>query len=114
VTIGEWLETRQPEPPAALGERLRAALGPALARPSREVPEAALEAAAEMLGDLLRAGCVGREHALALLAADALVTYAFEAASEEPDSIAPRADDAMRRVAGLATIEPGTPGATRA
>ncbi len=43
-----------------------------------------------------------------LLAADAFVTWAFEAAAEEPETISPRADAAMRRVSDRAVpfLEP--------
>jgi hypothetical protein len=55
-----------------------------------------------VLRALRREGCTCRAQALELLAADALVTYAFEAASEEPEALAARADEAMRRIAELA------------
>ncbi len=45
--------------------------------------------------------CSTRDSALDLLAADALVTYAFEAASESPLELAQRATDAMVRMAVL-------------
>jgi hypothetical protein len=102
VTVADWLATRTPEPPAELAERVRRALGPMLERSAREVPDAALAAAEAMLRELRRDGCACRAQALDLLAVDALVTYAFEAASEEPDALAARADAAMRRIAELA------------
>ena len=40
-----------------------------------------------------------------MLAADALVTYAFEAASDEPRALAAHASEAMRRIAGLGVVE---------
>jgi hypothetical protein len=100
--IGEWLTTRRPVPPDALAERVRRALAPALERDARELPDAALAAAEGMLRDLRRDGCTCRAQALELLAADALVTYAFEAAAEAPETLASRADAAMRRIAELA------------
>jgi hypothetical protein len=102
VTIAEWLATRTPVPPDALAERLRCALEPVLQRDAREIPDAALAAAEMVLADLRREGCTCRAQALDLLAADALVTYAFEAASEDPGTLATRADEAMRRIAALA------------
>jgi hypothetical protein len=102
VTIAEWLVTRTPVPPDALAERVRRALEPVLERDAREMPDAALAAAEATLRDLRRDGCTGRAQALDLLAADALVTYAFEAAAESPESLASRADAAMRRIAELA------------
>ena len=43
----------------------------------------------------------GRGRALDLLAADALVTYAFEAASEHPETLAQCAEAATLRIARL-------------
>jgi hypothetical protein len=51
-----------------------------------------------LLGD----GCLTRESALDLLAVDALVTYAFEAAADEPAAIEDRAQRALARIAALA------------
>ena len=47
---------------------------------------------------VLESGAAGREMARELLAADAFVTYAFEAAANDPSTIAARADAAMRRI----------------
>jgi hypothetical protein len=55
------------------------------------------------LADLLALGCAQRDRALDLLAVDALVTYAFEAASESPDTLASRATNAMMVIARLVT-----------
>lgn len=103
MTIAEWLDARTPAPPPRLARRLRAALAPVMGREVRELPEAAVAAAEAILRALLDGGCTGRAQALDLLTADALVTYAFEAAGDEPDAIAARADDAMRRLAALAS-----------
>lgn len=102
MTIGDWLATRTPAPPEPLATRLADALAPVLGRDASEVPDAALGAAAELLEALLRDRTAGRDRALDLLAADALVTYAFEAASENPERIAARADAAMARLSVLA------------
>jgi len=83
--LGAWLQSRQPAPPpdlaAKLAECLAAAPDGMLEGPSR----------AEAVGRLglarLRTAAGRRdateEAAMDLLAADALVTYAFEAAAEE-------------------------------
>lgn len=59
----------------------------------------------QLLAKLLSDGCDHRGAALQLLTADALVTYAFEAAAEDASqaarSIDMRAAEAMRRVATL-------------
>ena len=47
-------------------------------------------------------GCLTRDAALDLLAVDALVTYAFEAAADEPSSLEARAGRALARIAALA------------
>jgi hypothetical protein len=101
VTVADWLATRTPAPPPALAERVRSALGPALEWDASAVSDAVLAAAESLLSELQREGCTCRAQALDLLAVDALVTYAFEAASERPDTLAARADAAMRRIAEL-------------
>ncbi|HEX6536901.1 MAG TPA: hypothetical protein VF041_20115 [Gemmatimonadaceae bacterium] len=102
MTIGGWLATRTPPPPPLLAARLEEALAPALGRDVAHVEDASLAAAEAILHQLLSTPDAGRDRALDLLAADALVTYAFEAASDEPDAIAARADGAMARLARLA------------
>jgi hypothetical protein len=103
MTAEEWLVARDPAPPASLAERLRRVLArhdpAARARPSAELY---LTAGEELLQELLLDGCTSRESALDLLTADALVTYAFEAASLEPELLGARAQHAMTRIAALA------------
>ena len=72
-----------------------------------EVHTRCLLAASAILRPLLADEAAGREAALDLLAADALVTYAFEAASAEPHRLDERASMAMRAIAALAV--PGSP-----
>ena len=60
-----------------------------------------LVTAQTLLSELLALDCAMRDRALDLLAVDALVTYAFEAASEHPDSLAQRATTAMSSIAAL-------------
>jgi hypothetical protein len=88
VTLGEWLVTRDPAPPPALNARLRELLGDRSSSPLAEAPEALVTIAEAQLARLVAVGANGRggEAALDLLAVDALVTYAYEAASELPDS----------------------------
>ena len=50
------------------------------------------------LGRVLDGGALHRETAPDLLAADAFVTWAFEAAAGDPASIAARAESAMKRI----------------
>lgn len=106
MTVGEWLSARTPPPPALLDARLRVMLGAHLDDRSPTAYEAVLSTAESGLAELLALDCAGRERALDLLAVDALVTYAFEAATESPDSLAARATDAMSMIAALAAPLP--------
>lgn len=76
-----WLETRHPDAPAALAERMRTALE-GVAEPGVPVWRVLAEAAMDRLGAALPAAA-GRGGALDLLTADALLTHACEAAAEE-------------------------------
>jgi hypothetical protein len=95
-----WMDARTPAPPPALAERMRVALdaAPAGAPPA----DAALDAAMLLVDGILRDRSGSRTGAMALLAADALVTRAFEVAGEQPDRIEPLAVDAMIRIAAAA------------
>jgi hypothetical protein len=104
VTVGEWLDARTPTPPPALRARLRQQLGPALGDDVREASSRFLGAGERLVAALLASGSTTRDSALDLLAADALVTYAFEAASESPADLATRAAEAMVRIAALAGV----------
>ena len=119
-TVQEWLQSRTPVPPSALHDRVEQALlatgactgnasvagGPVTAAEG-EIHTCCLAAALTILRPLLAHEGAGREAALDLLAADALVTYAFEAASTEPYTLDERAGAAMRAIATLAV--PGAP-----
>ena len=106
MTVGEWLAQREPEAPRALRASLEAALGPDLAADAVDAGEVCLRAAERLMADLLRGSCTTRESALELLTADALVTYAFEAMSAEPSTLAARAAEAMRRISALEARRP--------
>jgi len=107
MTVGEWLAARTPAPPDNLADHLRRTLGPALAREADEAVVACLDAAVGLLTSLRDDPDAGRERALDLLAADALVTYAFEAAAEDPLALAEVAKGAMWRIGDVAAeLEP--------
>jgi len=74
----QWLRERLPAAPAPLLERMISAL-PADAS---DVPDALAEGAISLYADVVR-GSGGREDALPLLAADALLTHAFQAQAEK-------------------------------
>jgi hypothetical protein len=105
TTVRDWLASREPAPPAALRSRIEAALVADLARDADELPDACLAAGERLVGALLRSNSTSRESALDLLAADALVTYAFEAASDTPTALAERASQAMSRMAELGVAQ---------
>jgi hypothetical protein len=67
------------------------------------IPEALAAASEQQLSDALRASPMTRAQALDVLGADALLTFAFEAAADDPSMLTARADAAMLRVAALAT-----------
>ena len=77
--LAAWLDARRPVPPPALRQHLMAFVqdtpGPLHAHLA--------DAGVALLGRVLNRPEGGRELALDLLAADALVTYAFEAQAEE-------------------------------
>jgi hypothetical protein len=103
ATAAAWAEARTPAPPRSLAARIGALYAAAGGAPEPSPsPERCVEAAARAAGALIGGGATSRASALDLLAADALATYAFELASERPESLGPLADDAMRRFAALA------------
>jgi len=101
MILAQWLDLRQPVPPPALRARIDSALGPDLHADRSDPCETLLAAGERLVRDLLADEATSRDSALDLLAADALVTYAFEAASEAPGELAPRAAAAMARIARL-------------
>ncbi|MDQ8158894.1 MAG: hypothetical protein P3B76_14030 [Gemmatimonadota bacterium] len=101
TTVGSWFAAIQPSPPEGLRVRLTGLLEPFAHQPVDRVPEACLEAGERLLGDLLASGSTSRETALDLLAVDALVTYAFQAAADAPDLMDRRAARALASIAAL-------------
>jgi hypothetical protein len=106
VTVAEWLRSRTSQPPQALAARLDAVLGDSLLLSSDMIPEVFLAKGERLVADLLQTHSTSRISALDLLTADALVTYAFEAASESPSAIETRASAAMTRIAALCDTRP--------
>jgi len=93
-----WLDQRRPAPPPVLAAHLAAAAESSPPPPAREVLAGYLvELGRRLLARVTRAPAGGRELALDLLAADAFVTYGFEAQAEaEVDGLTALAE----RVAG--------------
>lgn len=73
-----WLDARRPVPPPTLREHLITLVPDA----SENGPDQLVDAGVALLARVLDRSEGGRELALDLLAADALVTYAFEAQAE--------------------------------
>ncbi|MEO7456649.1 MAG: hypothetical protein ABIY52_10335 [Gemmatimonadaceae bacterium] len=106
MTVGDWLRARPLQPPETLSARIATVLGAAQHESSDALADVCLDAAERLVADLLRSGSTSRDTALDLLTADALVTYAFEAASDRPETIAARAEAAMVRIAALGAVQP--------
>lgn len=81
----DWLRERRPPAPEALGDEVRAAMAEAGAG---SIFEGAERAARVRLAEALERPGRVRESAFSLLVADALVTYACEAALEADDPLA--------------------------
>jgi uncharacterized membrane protein len=106
VTIGEWLRSRTPTPPAELMEGLEKALGPSLHADAEMATAEFLAAAERLLRSLVASGETGRPAAADLLTIDALTTYAVESATETLDNLPGFAEEAMARFANV--IKPGS------
>lgn len=82
----EWLASREPHPPdelaAAVAEAVRSAPDACI---TRNIPQTLAAVARQTLMSVLGAASKDRATARRLLVADALVTYALEAQSEEGD-----------------------------
>jgi hypothetical protein len=85
-----------------LSARIEQTLGERWSADASAAPELCIAAAEVLLRELSKRPAAGRESALDLLTVDALVTYAFEAASDTPDSLAALAAEAMTRLAATA------------
>ena len=86
----------------ALSARLEVVLAATLDDSVDQLPAICLAAGERLVAELLRNDSTSRESALDLLTADALVTYAFEAAGEDASSIDAHAALAMRRISAIA------------
>lgn len=102
MTLDEWLDDREPAPPPALAARLSGMTRLVPAGTPRETTDALLGVADALLAELLPNGCRSREDAMDLLVADALVTYAFEAAADGPELLEQQSTSAMWRLAAFA------------
>ncbi|MEO6444270.1 MAG: hypothetical protein ABIZ91_03530 [Gemmatimonadaceae bacterium] len=94
MSLESWMSTREPAPPDRLRARL-AELAQTEPGAGEGMPGALVTRAVEVVARLLREGQTSRHGALELLAADALVTYAFEAQADEPAELEARCIWAM-------------------
>ncbi len=96
MKVHEWLASRNPPPPPALAARINESVA---GFQGNDLPfDVFVNAAQAILATLPD----GRQGALDLLAADALLTYAFEVSAEECGSMDDRADTVITRIASLA------------
>jgi len=103
VLVPDWIRGRSPAPPVQLLARVTAMTAGTVIETTAA---AALISAGEAgMGAVLRGGCLTRDSALDLLAVDALVTYAFEAAADEPEALETLSSEALRRIAALAEAQ---------
>jgi hypothetical protein len=98
--LSAWIRGRSPAPPPQLLSRIEAMA--AGASRANGPADALLDASTTAMAGVLRDGCLTRGSGLDLLAVDALVTYAFEAAADDPESLEARAEAALARIAALA------------
>jgi len=101
LSLEEWLDSRQPTPPDALLERMRAEIRKLGIAEADATPKMLADAGASILKSLDVDGCTERAAALDLLAADALFTYTFEAAADSKSEI----EDASRYVLDKVTTK---------
>ena len=102
MTVGAWLRERAPAPPPLMA-RVIELLDDDLDDPIDTATETLLARAERVLRELVARPSAGRESALDLLTVDALVTFAFEAASANPDLLPARTTDAMHGLSRLAS-----------
>lgn len=102
MTVREWLRQRTPTAPPDLLARVHETLGSRCDTDAAHASAVCVDAADELLREVLTRPSTGRETALDLLTVDALATYAFEAASDNPESLHERAEAAMARFAAVA------------
>jgi hypothetical protein len=101
MTVLDWLQSRTPVPPTAMMARVVEALGSRGDKDASDAHIVCLAAAAVLLERLLAEDALGRDSAIDLLAADALVTYAFESAAVDTEMLDDRAATAMARLGAL-------------
>ena len=103
--IEKWLDERAKPAPRTLRVRIARAVEGVGGESSASIADISARAGQQLLAQLLTEGCAARSAAPDLLAADALVTYAFEALADDGATsacaIGERASSAMIAIARL-------------
>ncbi|HEX2722399.1 MAG TPA: hypothetical protein VHM24_05740 [Gemmatimonadaceae bacterium] len=102
IRLTDWLASRAPSAPPALARRLHDLLGDAEVSNPAHLPDVLIDRAAHVLA---RIGD-DRTAATDLLAADALITYAMEAAAEFCLDVASIASQAVEKLASVHRLNP--------
>ena len=85
MTVNEWIGERTPRPPDALRERILQRLDADGAAEATSARAVCASAAIRTITEVISGSTGARDSAIDLLAADALITYAIEAAVEARD-----------------------------
>jgi hypothetical protein len=102
MSPAEWMRARAGDAPEPLLGRVEEILAGLDLPAGSPIAEALLRAGEVLLDAVLQAHAgEGRGVALDLLAADACVTWAFEAAADAPGTLGARAEAAMNRIAAV-------------
>lgn len=104
MTHGAWIASREPAPHPRLARRVGDLLTARADLAGAPTTRVMLETGAALLAGVVGSGAgaasdAGRARALDLLAADACVTWAFEAAADSPALLGAQAEQAMRALA---------------
>jgi hypothetical protein len=94
----QWIDTRSPIVPPSLAQRIGRALDGADSS-MVSVDAVMIDASMNLLDAMLGEPDDSRRGAMTLLAADALITWAFEAAADQPDRLDALSSSAMQRIA---------------
>ncbi len=104
MTAAEWMARVPAEVPERLLARVREVLGAHSSWAGLPASESLVFVADELLRTVLADGAgdgAPRDRALDLLAADACVTWALEAAADQPGSLGAHASKTMQRLAAV-------------
>lgn len=107
--LRDWLASRTPSPPPRLAARLAAAVPASASSDSNDTPRSLIAAAAGILRETVDQPSNERNGtaALDLLAADALITYAVEAAAEDCEKLAALTDEMILRLSAVTGADRG-------